>query len=117
MQAFLHRYYTLCNVYLPPSLPGEKGGLDYLVKGLASPFLLLVDMNGCHPHRGDCTTLVEIMELGFLNSGNMTLFHIQTGTFTDVSFCSCNTILDFHWRVISDLHGRDRFPMIIACVG
>ena len=54
--------------------------------------------------------LASFMEdegLELLNSGDVTHFHIQTGTFTsiDLSLCS-NSFLDFIWRVLPDLHVR-----------
>lgn len=31
VKVFLHRQYTLCNVYISPSIPVERGDLDHLV--------------------------------------------------------------------------------------
>ncbi len=47
-----------------------------------------------------------------LNSGDVTRFYSQTGTFTS-SLCSPNTFLDFTSRVLPDLYGSDPFPMIL----
>lgn len=86
------------NVCLPPSVPVERDYLDHLVNDLTSPFLLLGDMNGRHSMgclhyqctRRSTLTLSRGKGVRNSNSGDMTSFHIQTGTFTavDVSFCS-----------------------------
>ena len=42
IKVFLGRFYTLCSLYLPPSVPVVRPDLDGLARVLPSPFLLLV---------------------------------------------------------------------------
>ena len=125
IQVFLHRHYSVCSLYLPPSDFVDRADLEQLVRELPPPFLLLGDLNGRHPLWGDCTvtprgtllaSLVEDEDLGVFNSGEVTSFHSQTGTFTaiDLSLCSSGAVLDFSWRVLPDLHGSDHFPIILS---
>lgn len=124
VRVFLNRPYTVCSIYLPPSVVVQKEDLARLVHDLPSPLILLGDFNGRHPLWGDCTvnprgvlvaSLIEEEELGVFNSEDMTYFHSPTGTFTaiDISLCSSDALLDFNWRVMSDLHGSDHFPIVL----
>lgn len=97
----LNRFYTLCSLYLPPGAPINRSDLEDLTGELPSPFLLLGDFNGRHPLWDDGATnsrgvliasFIEDEGLEILNSGDVTHFHCQTGTFTsiDLSICSSN---------------------------
>ena len=123
-KVFLGRFYTVCSIYLPPGAPVERADLDALVRDLPSPFLLLGDFNGRHPlwDDGDTTprgillaSFIEDADLEVLNSGDVTHFHIQTGTFTaiDLSLCTSDSLLDFSWWVLPDLYGSDHFPILL----
>ncbi len=105
--------------------PVERGDHGNLVRDVSAPCLVLGDFNGLHPLWGHCITnprgvllasLVEDEELGIVNSGEITHFHSQTGVFAviDLSLCSCTVLLDFNWKVLSDLHGSDHFPIILT---
>lgn len=124
VRVFLNRFYTLCSLYLPPGVPVNRSDLEVLTSELPSPLLLLGDFNGRHPLWDDGATnprgvliasFVEDEGLEILNSGDMTHFHSQTGTFTsiDLSLCSSNSLLDFSWRVLPDLYGSDHFPILL----
>jgi len=124
IKLFINRPYTICSLYLPPSESVGKVILENLLHEISSPYLILGDLNGRHPHWGDVvsnsrgmliSSLIEEMDIGILNTGEMTSFHIQTGTFTaiDLSLCSTNTILDFSWKVLDDLHGSDHYPIVL----
>ena len=128
IQIFLNRPYTVCSLYLPPSDPISRVDLHRLVGGLPSPFLLLGDFNGRHPLWGDCAAnprgelvsdFIGDEGLGVLNSGDMTHFHVQNGTFTaiDLSLCSSDAVLDFNWQVLPDLYGSDHFPILLELAG
>ena len=56
------------------------------------------------------------MEL--LNTGYVTHFHSQTGTFTsiDLFVCTSNSLLNFTWRVLPNLYGSDHFPILLESV-
>jgi len=124
---FLGRFYTLCSLYLPPGEPVDRYNLNALVRQLPSPFLLLGDFNGRHPLWDDgalnprgvlIASFIEDEGLEILNSGDVTHFHSQTGTFTsiDLSLCTSNTLLDFSWRVLPDLYGSDHFPILLESI-
>ena len=124
LKVFLGKFYTLCSLYLPPGDPITRPHLDTLVHDLSSPFLILGDFNVHHPLWDDGTTsprgvfpasFMEDEGLELLNSDDVTHFHSQMGTFTsiDLSLCSPNSVLDFSWRVLPDLHGSDYFPILI----
>ena len=123
-KVFLDRFYTICSIYLPPGAPVERLDLDALAHDLPSPFLLLGDFNGRHPLWDDSAinprgvllaSFIEDEGLEVLNSGDVTHFHSQTGTFTSivVSLCTSNSLLDFSWRVLPDLYGSDHFPILL----
>ena len=93
VRVFLNRFYTICNIYLPPRVPVERLDLDVLVDDLPSPFLLLGDFNGRHPLWDDGATnprgvllasFIGGEGLEFLNLGKVTHFHSQTGTLISI---------------------------------
>ncbi|KAK3894956.1 hypothetical protein Pcinc_001312 [Petrolisthes cinctipes] len=124
VKVFMDRPYTVCSLYLPPSVTVERGDLNHLVRDLPSPFILLGDFNGRHPLWGDSSvnprgvllaSFIEDEGLGVLNTGDVTHFNSPTGTFTaiDISLCSPSALLDFTWRVLPDLYGSDHFPILL----
>ncbi|MEL7521450.1 MAG: endonuclease/exonuclease/phosphatase family protein, partial [Cyanobacteria bacterium J06553_1] len=124
VQIHLERRVTIVSLYLPPNNPVARGDLEMLVRQLPRPFLLLGDLNGRHLLWGDnqsnprgdlLSSWIEDMDLGVLNTGEPTHFHIQTGSFTaiDLSICSSDALLDYNWEVKEDLHGSDHFPIIL----
>ncbi|KAK3896294.1 hypothetical protein Pcinc_000038 [Petrolisthes cinctipes] len=42
VKVFIDRPYTMCSLYLPPSVTVERGDLNHLVQDLPSPFILMV---------------------------------------------------------------------------
>ena len=127
VKVFLGRFYSLCSLYLPPGAPVDRRDLHDLVHELPSPFLLLGDFNGRHPLWDDgastprgvlLASFIEDEELEILNTGEVTHFHSQTGTFTsiDLSLCSSNCLLDFRWSVLPDLYGSDHFPILLESI-
>ena len=124
VQVHLVRRYTICSLYLPPNDVFPTDDLKALIHQLPQPFLILGDMNGRNPlwgdiirnQRGDMLcSIIESEDVGVLNTGEPTHFHIQTGTLSaiDLSVCSENAIMDFSWRVIDDRHTSDHFPIVI----
>ena len=113
VEIHLRRRYTLCSLYLPPNDPVAYDDLVELIGQLPQPFLLLGDMNARHPLWGDLITnqkgnifssLIENEDLGVLNTGEPTHFHIQTGTLSciDLSLGSSNCTIDFSWKTTDD---------------
>ena len=124
VQINLNRCYTICSIYLSPNENVSEGELLILCQQLPQPFFILGDVNGRHYMWGDTITnrrgdllfsFIEDHNLGILNTGEPTHFHIQTGTFSriDISLCSPTCLLDFTWQVDGDRHGSDHFPIIL----
>ena len=124
VQINLNRCYTICSIYLPPSENISERELSIICQQLPQPFLVLGDLNGRHYMWGDEITnqrgdklfsFIEDQNLGVLNTGEPTHFHIQTGTFSmiDLSLCSPSCLLDFTWQVDGNRHGSDHFPIIL----
>ena len=106
VQLFLQRQYTICSIYLPPNEALNDRDLTSLLHQLPPPFLLLGDFNGRHPLWGDIVTnsrgnsiatIIEREDVGLLNTGEPTHFHVQTGTLSaiDLSICSNDALIDF----------------------
>ena len=125
VQIHLKRRYTLCSLYLPPNDPVAYDDLVELIGHLPQPFLLLGNMNARHPLWGNVitnqkgnifTSLIENEDLGVLNTGEPTHFHIQTGTLSciDLSLGSSNCTIDFSWKTTDDWHSSDHAPIIIS---
>ena len=124
VQIHLDRIYTVCSIYLPPGDQFPVDLFESLIRELPRPFLILGDMNARDPLWGDIisnrrgnqlSSIVEDFDLGILNTGEPTHFHIQNGTLSsiDLSLCSQDSIIDFGWEVIDDRHTSDHFPIII----
>ena len=124
VQINLKRCYTICSLYLPPNDSISECELSILYQQFHPPFLILGEINARHYIWGDTVTntrgdllfsFIEDQNLGILNTGDPTHFHIQTGTFSniDLSLCSPTCLLDFTWQVDGDRHGSDHFPIIL----
>ena len=101
VQIHTTRKYTVCSLYLPPSNNLNQDLSQKLVK-----VILLGDFNGRHPMWGDeisnargniLDSFIEDEGFAVLNTGQVTHFHVQTGTFSviDLSVCSPDCYLDF----------------------
>ena len=102
VQIDLLRRYTLCSLYLPPNDPVSYQDLVDLVHQLPQPFLLLGDMNGRHPLWGDVVSnskgnilasMIENEDLGILNTGEPTHYHLQTGTLSCIDLSIGSSVL------------------------
>ena len=124
VQIHLEKRYTICSVYLSPSMTFCSEDFINLINQLPKPFLILGDLNGRHPLWGDIVSdrrgnqlfsIVEDEDVGLLNSGQPTHFHVQTGTLSviDLSICSNDVFLDFSWDVLEDRYTSDHFPIIV----
>ena len=91
LQLHFVRCYTICCLYLPPSLSVDRSDLEDLLGQLPSPYILLGDLNGRHPEWGDSfsnprgellLSLVHDLDLVVLNDGRPTHLHVQNGTFS-----------------------------------
>ena len=124
VEVHLKRKYTLCSLYLPPNSPVTQTEILDLLRQLPRPFLLMGDLNARHPLWGDVTSnqkgnliasIIENEDLGLLNTGEPTHYHIQTGTVSclDLTVTSSNCAIDFRWRTNDDWHNSDHAPIII----
>ena len=118
------RRYTICSIYLPPNDDISYDDLVELIHQLPQPFLLLGDTNSRHPMWGDVlantkgnliASLIENEDVGLLNTGEPTHFHVQTGTLSciDISLASSNCLMDFDWGTVDDWHSSDHAPIVI----
>ena len=124
IQIDLGRKYTICSLYLPPNNPVTYEELTNLIHQLPQPFILMGDMNGRHPLWGDITTnvkgnlissVIENEDLGVMNTGEPTHYHVQTGTLSclDLSLGSSDCLLDFSWKT-TDWYSSDHIPIILS---
>ena len=123
----LHKTITLCSVYLPPTYNFNRQDLEDLISQLPKPFLLVGDFNSHNPLWGDdrlddrgrrIEDFVASNFLSLMNDGSYTYLHPGYGTYTaiDLTITDPGLLLDFSWKVSSDLHGSDHFPIIIESV-
>jgi len=128
----LHRNFTVCSVYVPPSHRLSQDEIDNLVAQLSSPYIILGDFNGHSDlwSNEQCGTFVtdqkgkvvesvlENFDLCLLNDGSPTYLHPATGSLTaiDLSICTPDIFMDFNWSVHENLCGSDHFPIFIDAV-
>ena len=85
------RYYTVCSIYLSPSLTVQEADLLNLINQLPRPFLILGDVNARHPRWGEPISndkgnlfekiLVE-QDIALLNEADKTHYSVQHGSST-----------------------------------
>ena len=117
------KQYTICSLYLPHSVITRQE-IENLIRQLHKPFLILGDFNAKSPIWGETRSdnrgkMIENVILNnnvsVLNNGRPTHYHIQNNSHSviDLSICSSDCFLDFNYRVLSDLHDSDHYPVII----
>ena len=123
-RVWLGKYYTICSIYLSPSLQIQKNELTDLITQLPEPFLLLGDMNARHSLWGEPTNnakgetfeqLLTEEDIVLLNDQHKTHYSMQnnTSTLIDLSISSASACLDFTTTVVECRHGSDHHPVII----
>ena len=121
----LQKTITICNIYLPGSEPLRAADLENLLDQLPRPFVLVGDFNAHNTLWGSDVTsnrglLLEKVfsdwNLSVLNDGSPTFIHSAYGTKShlDLAVCDPSLILDFSWKVHSDLCGSDHFPVLLS---
>ena len=124
VQVDLTRKYSICSLYLPPNENVSRDDIVDIIHQLPQPFLLVGDLNCRHPLWGDVlanakgnlvASIIESEDIGVLNTGEPTHFHIQTGTSSciDLTIASSNCLMDFNWRALDDYHTSDHAPIVI----
>ena len=140
VQVQLEKRVTLCSLYLGPSLEdhlsdglGQPRHLDVtdlqgLVDQLPQPFILMGDFNAKHTLWGNATcdrwgyVIEELLDtndnLVLLNDGSPTRYDVfhNSSSAIDLTLCSANLSLDYHWAVEKDLHGSDHWPILLQCM-
>lgn len=120
----LDKYYTICNIYLPPNTPVTLDQMLNLLSQLPEPYILVGDFNARHPLWGDVITnekgkLVENLlgaaPCSIINDGNPTHLHSQTDSLTciDLSIVSPEIVPELQWSVCNSLYNSDHYPIII----
>ena len=120
---YWHKQYTICSLYLPHS-DVSKAQIQDLINQLPTPFLILGDFNARNTLWGDTAVnrrgqaIEEVLlenDVILLNSNQPTHFHIQTNTYSniDLSMASADSVTDFSYNVLEDLHGSDHYPIKI----
>ncbi|CAF3490192.1 unnamed protein product [Rotaria socialis] len=113
----LDRKYTICSIYLPPTVPFPEHEMIQLLSQLPKPFIILGNLNARHMAWGSTTisprgnvlvNLLESQDISFLNNGDPTYHHFATNSFSmiDLSFCSPQIILKFNWETHNSLCGK-----------
>ena len=119
--------FTVCSIYISPSLQITHGDLIDIVNQLPTPIILLGDFNAHNYLWGGNTTdargrevehLLSITNLCLWNNKDSTYLHPGTGSKTsiDLSICSANLFQDFTWTVGDDNMGSDHFPIFINTI-
>ena len=115
---------TVCNIYLPPSVPVKGVDLCNLFEQLPRPFIVVGGFNGHNPLWGSdrCDSrgclfeeVFNDLNLCILNDGSSTYCHPASGTksMLDLSVADLSLFLDLTWTVVDDLHGSDHFPLLV----
>ena len=119
---------TLCSLHIPPDYNLVLRDLQSLFSQLSSSSkscLMLGDYNGHSPLWGGryVTKKGGIVE-EFLTERNLCLYNDKSITYIsdsngcrsslDLSIATPNIFLDFEWRVLSDQHGSDHFPIVLS---
>ena len=124
-RVWLGKYYTICSLYLSPSLQVQKTELTDLIAQLPEPFLLLGDMNARHSLWGEPTCnargnlFAELLieeDIALLNDVHKTHYNSQNNvsTLIDLSISSVGACLDFSASVVECRHGSDHHPVKIG---
>ena len=115
---------TVCNIYLPPSVPVTGAALYHVFEQLPRPFIVVGDINGHNPLWGSdhCDSRGRLFDevfndlnLCILNDGSSMYCHPASGTksMLDLSMADPSLFLDLTWTVVDDLHGSDPFPVLV----
>ena len=120
----LHKSFTVCCVYIPPSRSFSTDDLEHIYSQLPAPAMLVGDFNAHHVAWGNNNTdargkivddFISRDSLSLMNDGSFTYLHPGNGAQTaiDLSICHPSLFLDFKWKVTEDLCGSDHFPIFI----
>ena len=120
----LKNTFTICSIYLSPSIQVSKRDLENLVLQLPKPFLLVGDFNAHSPLWGDSRLdgrgemvekILEEQNLIILNDEQITYFSstYHTPSSIDLAVASPSLSSDFQLEVNDDLCGSDHYPIFL----
>ena len=126
-QISLHKTFSICCLYIPPSKSFSIDDLQHLYSQLPAPAMLLGDFNAHHLSWGNkrndlkgiiVDNFISKNSLSLMNDGSNTFFHLgsRSQTAIDLSICHPSLFLNFEWKVNDDLCGSDHFPIFIDSV-
>ena len=124
VRVHLHKEITICSIYIPDGADFTPATLMGLVNQLPSPFLILGDFNAHSPRWGDprqdprgtfIEDFIDHNNVVLMNDKSHTYYNVQNNSTSaiDLSLCSPELFLDFHWSVQEDLSGSDHFPITL----
>ena len=124
VKVILKKQYTICSLYLEPSLNILYSDLEDLINQLVPPFLVVGDLNahntlwGCSRTNNKGQIIEKLLNensICILNDDKPTYYNLHNNatSIIDLGLCSSNVLTDFKWEVLRDLHGSDHFPIII----
>ena len=119
-----HLSFIVCSLYLPPGQPVSATDVFDLFSELPTPFIIVGDFIAHNSLWGSSLTCqrVALLEqlllannLILLNTGEPTYICMTTGSTSSIDLALCSQSIAPHldWTFLSDLHGRDLFPVII----
>lgn len=120
----LDQQLSICNVYIPSSIPLSATILNDLINQIPKPVVMVGDFNAHNSiwgavstdHRGQETEeFIETSNLHLLNSGAPTRFNAFNGNFSaiDLTLCSTTLAANLSWNVEPYLYGSDHFPITL----
>ena len=123
-RVWMGKYYTICSIYLSPSLPVHEKEITELLNQLPEPYFLLGDMNARHSLWGEAINntkgnifekLLTKYDISLLNDEAKTHYNAQNDihTLIDLSIISASALPDFIATVIECRHGSDHHPIKI----
>ena len=123
-QVYDGKYFTVCSIYISPSIAITQQELHDLVSQLPRPLLMLGDMNAKHSSWGEGENnirgriferLISETDLCLLNDTENTHYSSQNNSYSliDLSLSSADSFPDFTCHVLPDLHGSDHYPILV----
>ena len=124
-RVWLDKYYSICSIYLSPSLIIQEKDITEILDQLPQPYLLLGDMNARHSLWGEevnntkgnlFENLLTKYDISLLNYTDKNHYNTQNNvsTLIDLSVSSASALPDFTATVVECRHGSDHHPIKIT---
>ncbi len=114
------KVYTICSIYIPPSVTVSKQQLNDLKSQLPAPYILMGDFNAHNGFWGssDRDKRGEMLEefileqdLLLFNNKKHTYFKNDYSSLLDLTLCQPSVFLDFSCKVFETTNGSDHCPI------